>query len=210
MSVGACNCCDSPTELDILGIFTVSTEVSCEGTLVDGIYTACTLPTQPDFPPFPTYYGEYTEELEEGQGLSNIAARFHSISPDTETEADGNRKSERRVKYKIGHHPPITCYLKVWIELAHAPAIGSPSVTTQTYEWSGTGNPCLNMAALYLSEAQIIYGAATTVDPPAANGTITLNIQKYSFVQGYEPDITDPLNRQPDGFPDPAWEASPP
>lgn len=37
-----------------------------------------------------------------------------------------------------------------------------------------------------------------------------LRIKKYACIPGYEPDISDEDNPQPNGFPDPSWEAAPP
>lgn len=121
---------------------------------------------------------------------------------------DGESKCEWRVK----HEPSGTCYLKAWIKKTFTPAVGAPTVTDVTpYEWTGAGNPCLADPELAVDHADnLIKGTATEEAAPATNGVTTFQLTKYSCVSGYEPDISDPENPQPNGFPDPTWEASPP
>lgn len=49
-----------------------------------------------------------------------------------------------------------------------------------------------------------------TEEHPTKGSTVTVWLQKYSFIEGYEPNISDPDNPQPNGFPDPNWEPSAP
>ena len=74
------------------------------------------------------------------------------------------------------------------------------------YEWTGTGSPCLADPDLPPDhEDNEIIGSDNSLDEPEENGTLTVEIVKWSFVPGYEPDISDPENAQPNGFPDPNW-----
>jgi hypothetical protein len=128
---------------------------------------------------------------------------------------------KRKINYRLKFIPPGTCYLKVWLRktttIAAEPYAEPPveaSTThddSETYEWLGTGNPCLTDATKsYSDNANRIESPPTEIPVPTIECEVSVSILKYSCVKDYEPDITDPDNEQPNGFPDPAWEAAPP
>jgi hypothetical protein len=132
-------------------------------------------------------------------------------------------------KYRLKFRKPPSCYLKVWLK-----------ETTQKADVIGSGGNPVWDAAVYEESERIIpkvlnfptddsdpqgdtdfitteefditippFQEATENKPNIING-VWISVQKYSFIEGYEPDISDPDNRQPNGFPDPNWEPSPP
>jgi hypothetical protein len=120
-------------------------------------------------------------------------------------------KYEQNFKWRLAHEPTGSCYLKVWLQKRFSPEGGSSDTITPltAYEWTGTGNPCFAEALLPPDDlANLIASSPTEESVPATDGTTTIEIVKYSCVEGYEPDITDPENPQPDGFPAPAWVAA--
>lgn len=128
-------------------------------------------------------------------------------------------------EYSIIHAPTITCYLKVWLQ--NKTVTGPYPYTTTfdddfaVYEWVGTGNPCIadpTKSPIHVSGGLLSWGNPNLVTQawqdlpiPITEGvTEYVKILKYSCVPGYEPDISDADNPQPNGFPDPAWEAAAP
>jgi hypothetical protein len=165
--------------------------------------------TLPDFPAWPEDRDE-EYELEPGQGSSCVAVR--SWSPEEEGAPEGVSKTESKFKWRIVHPPTGTCYFKVWVRQVFTPEPTDeepepePQETISEYTWSGSGNPCIDDEEKGVDhEDNLIRGTATTVNVPAINGTTTVEILKYSCVQGYEPDIEDEENPQPNGYPDPTW-----
>lgn len=159
----------------------------------------------PTLPEYPAWEGESEDELEAGQGYETSAIRLKS-GPCLLIF------TQRSVKWRLKHKPTGTCYLKVWVRKVFTPTTGDPTATAlPPYEWTGTGNPCLTDPALAADHLDnLIKGAATEETFPEEEGVTTFEILKYSCVEGYEPDITDEENPQPNGFPDPTWEAEPP
>lgn len=105
---------------------------------------------------------------------------------------------------------PASCFLKVWI-VTRTSTYGVNSDVTTTLEWNGTGNPCIPYPDLgVLDESNQIHVGDHTYGHPAVGVSICVAILKYSFLPGYEPDISDELNPQPNGYPDPSWEVLPP
>jgi len=162
-----------------------------------------------EFPEYPAWPDEHDEEwggFEQGQSDSCFAVRDY---------AENGSKMERKVKYRFKHAPTGTCYLKVWYEEVFTPEATDeepdpePVITTKTpYVWSGSGNPCLaENEKAFNHEDNEIFGDETEMTA-SANGTKTVRIVKYSCLEGYEPDVSDEENPQPNGFPDPAWEAA--
>lgn len=93
----------------------------------------------------------------------------------------------------VTHYPTPTCYLKVWFKGGN------------TYEWMGSGYPCFaDPSKSSNAQENVIIGEAT------GENDCYLEILKWSFLPEYEPDITDPNNPQPNGFPDPTWVAATP
>ena len=157
-----------------------------------------------EFPEWPAFLSDDPAELIEDQGRSNTSTRAWTH--------DGLTKAETKIKYRLRHLPTGTCYLKVWISTIFTPLAGTPeSPVITSYTWSGTGNPCLTVATDPANaDSQKINGSTTEVLPPATDGSKVVTILKWSCVDGYEPDVSDPDNKQPNGYPNPEWEASPP
>lgn len=153
-------------------------------------------------PSYPGWLSDSPPALTTGQGRLLTAENSRSCAT----------ISHRKMKYRLRHLPTGTCYLKVWISKVFTPAGGSAGTPVITsYTWTGTGNPCLTVELDPVNaDSQKINGTETEVGVPASAGITTVSLLKYSCVNGYEPDVSDPENPQPNGFPDPTWEASPP
>jgi hypothetical protein len=159
----------------------------------------------PEFPAYPAWEGESEDELLTGQGYEESS--FNSTS------------SRTKIQWRLRHPPSGTCYLKAWVRKTFTPAPTDPptdpppepTVTVETYEWNGTGNPCLTdpMKAGDHDDNRIT-GDENEVLPPEELGETLVELIKFSCVDGYDPDITDPDNPQPNGYPNPEWEAAPP
>lgn len=160
---------------------------------------------EPKLPEWPAWEGESEDELEAGQGYEDSAANEKSGECDLTLRL-------RSIKWRLTHPPSGTCYLKAWLRKTFTPAVGDPVETDlPPYEWVGTGSPCFTNAAVPAGHADnIIHGTETEEAYPEEEGVTTIEVTKFSCVSGYEPDISDPENPQPNGFPDPLWEAEPP
>lgn len=174
--------------------------ITTEGPTYAPTYEASTTysnPTMPEFVEYPAWPGESEDELLDGQGYSETASKSGTTL--------------RKIEWRLKHPPSGTCYLKAWLAITETPTAGEPTITESDYEWQGTGNPCLADSQLSAAhESNAITGEATEQLPPAENGTVKITRTKFSCVEGYEPDISDPENKQPNGFPDPSWEADAP
>jgi len=164
-------------------------------------------PCVPEFPAWPEWERDRTEEspeLEAGQGYNPTASRSDA--------ACGFTRYDEKIQWRLVHLPTGTCYMKAWVYVTFVPEGGLPEAPTITeYEWNGTGNPCLPVpnGVSADDDDQLTIVAGAEVGVPALAGTTYVTL-KYSCVDGYEPDITDPDNMQPNGYPDPAWEAAAP
>jgi hypothetical protein len=128
---------------------------------------------------------------------NDTAGSFRNLS------TDESSYSIRRGKWRLKHAPSGTCYLKVWLQRRFAPeGGGSPTLTPITaYEWTGTGNPCLADAEKSVSDPDNqIVSSATEEMEPGTDGTVTIEIVKYSCVPGYTP----PDDGSANGYPVPA------
>lgn len=152
---------------------------------------------------FPTWHTWETpeEDWEDGQGDLNTAVR-------TATEVI------TKVKYRVTHMPSGTCYLKAWVAQTFTPDPDpeappgtpdpTPVVTVVVSEWTGTGNPCIDDAALGVGAPENKVAHIDVVydfEDVTGAGMTTFEILKYSCVPGYEPvpgDIT-----KPNGYPAP-------
>ena len=109
-------------------------------------------------------------------------ADFRDGCQDSETTArrgDGYYLLFDESKWRIAYTPPTTGYLKVWIKRTFTPGEGgTPTVTRQTYEWENTGN-------------STVYTDSVVELVPADLGVTLIQVEKYSFVRGYEPEIID-------------------
>jgi hypothetical protein len=128
--------------------------------------------------------------------------------------------------YRLSFTSPPTNYLRVWIrkstiEQGQQPGTGacytgalqpiSESFSETSILLANPANYKKKSSVQYSDEYSLgsigsVYNGAYS----AYQKDISVQIIKYSFVQGYEPDISDPYNKQPNGFPNPNWEASPP
>lgn len=99
--------------------------------------------------------------------------------------------SIRKAKWKLSHLPTGTCYLKVWLQTRFSPIGGGDDVITglDPYEWFGSGSPCIEDPTLPVNDdAQIITSDEHDLDIPESSGTLSVEIVKYSCVEGYEPE----------------------
>lgn len=112
------------------------------------------------------------------------------------------------VSYKIKHGPTASCFLKVWLRKKITPA-GGGSITYEDldpYVWTGTGTPCLlNPEAPIDDLSNVIESEIFILPIPDDDVKEEIEIVKWSYLPAYEPDISDPGNPQPNGFPDPEW-----
>ncbi len=128
---------------------------------------------------------------------------YRNLSPDE------NSVSIRKFKWRLKHSPAGTCYLKIWMRQVTTPETGDPTYSAiDPYVWNGTGNPCLTDDTKSVThDDNLIFGTEHEISVPTVDGTITVEVTKYSYVDGYEPDISDEENPQPSGYPDPTWTA---
>jgi hypothetical protein len=116
--------------------------------------------------------------------------------------------SIRRTKYRVRHQPTASSYLRVWLRKRFRPVgtFGSSDVLTDLadYIWTGTpssGNLSMADSSHRYSDVQNqINGDIREELEPAENGTATVEIKKWSCVQGYTPD--DPQSSGARPFPD--------
>jgi hypothetical protein len=130
--------------------------------------------------------------------------------------------------YRIAYTPSPTGYLKVWLKRTRTVTAKVKSFTVPL-----ENNPIITLAenvdrvAVTLSstkqdenspcESETLYSPDYQNDSLILTGGLfnsayeyyaryqTVEIEKYSFLQDYEPDISDPNNPQPNGFPNPNW-----
>jgi hypothetical protein len=152
----------------------------------------------PEFAAWPEDRGEEWGGFESGQ--SNSCSAFK------DWEENLLSKAERKIKWRVAHPPTGTCYLKAWINTRFRPKGGAEdgtddTVTPSTYEWTGTGNPCLTDPTKSVDdEANMIRSTPTEIGVPATNGTTTVEILKFSCLSGYTP----PDDGSANGYPVPA------
>lgn len=128
-----------------------------------------------------------------GETWTGTCSAFRNLSPDESSY------SIRRFKWRLKHQPSGNCYLKVWLREVFTPeGGGAPTYTDLApYEWSATGAPCVNDPAKASFDLDnLIYGVESEIQEPAEDGTVTVEIVKYSCVPGY-----NPAEGEPDGYP---------
>lgn len=183
--------------------------------------------TIPDLGPWP---GDDPDtglaELKEGQSRGNA---FGITSAESAIIGANKLPRNRRVEIRLKYEPTGTCYLKVWFRLTRVIEDGDldadPPVphtveiddTSEPYVWQGSGNPCFSEAMLPPEHVdnRITSPVVLTIEAPGTGPsderiTVTASILKYSFLASYDPDISDPENPQPNGFPDLDWEPAAP
>jgi hypothetical protein len=161
---------------------------------------------------FPDYPEWGAVDLESGQSLDCNGFRNWSPASEDPPVPEGVTREEKKFKWRPQHLPTGTCYLKVWFKKTSTPTVGAPAITYPApYEWSSSASPCLTVPTDPAdADSQLIEGTADEEGVPTSNGTVTIEVIKYSCVEGYEPDVSDDENPQPNGYPDPDWEAAPP
>jgi hypothetical protein len=118
--------------------------------------------------------------------------------------------SKGKMQWRIGHCPSPTGYLKVWlVNVARDESYIETRTPLPPYEWRGVGNPCLTDPTISANAPANFVASPDEFEvlPPEHTGTNEIRIEKYSLLEDYEPDITDPENPQPNGFPAPTWTA---
>jgi len=209
----ACNCCGPAFEAAVL-LECRSVGATCDfpSTFCYPAYTFDPLPDWEDGNCFNvvTFFGT----SHAGAVIaSNFAGEDGAITP-------GAPFANRHGEWRISHEPSMTCFLRVWFRV-WANTIAAPSWTPpiadaeryvdDVYEWDGTGNPCIADPSVSVYDiANRIIPTAEVIAVPGPRTVISVEILKFSYLEDYEPDISDPLNPQPSGFPDPTWEPLPP
>lgn len=176
-----------------------------------------------DFPAFGPWPGEDADPEAEALRSNQSIGAGSGASYAYAEEIGGSKLPEfRQLEIRVLHEPIPTCYLKVWFRLTKITEDGLPytveidDAITEPYEWTGTGNPCFDVPELPVTASEnLVKGTAVAVMAPEMGPlgervTATLSILKWSYLPGYEPDISDDENPQPNGFPDPEWEPAAP
>lgn len=204
-----CNCFTSYWYcLDVETVTTYVPQVGNTGTVFSNPVTDCEV----ELPVYPAWPNETASPRLSGQGSATTAFNKY---------LDYGSVAKRKINYRLKFTPPGTCYMKVWLRKTTSIAADQTAVPpvaastthddSEAYEWIGTGSPCLTDATKpYSDNVNRVYSPPTEIPVPLTKGAVTISILKYSCVEGYEPDIEDADNKQPNGFPDPAWEAAPP
>lgn len=151
-----------------------------------------------------TYSNPDTAEALVARTVAALPAYPSTWSGDCSAVKDINYGcSIRRFKWRLFHEPSGTCYLKVWLQRRFVPeGGGAPTITTLSpYTWTDSGSPCFTDGSKppgHLDNR--IVGATTEQMEPSTDGEITIEIVKYSCVEGYVP----PDDGSANGFPVPA------
>jgi len=137
--------------------------------------------------------------------------------------------AKSKIRYRLSVIVPSTCYMKLWMGwewLSDRSVIANEFTLEPTF--SGPGGRCFSDSDLVVNilpwlpripwqsfpSSSEWFEADLPVYSNAFDGEPTnleeLDVQKFSYVPGYEPDISDPSNPQPNGYPDPTWEAAAP
>jgi hypothetical protein len=124
-------------------------------------------------------------------------------------------------RYRIKYTDSPTGYLKVWLR-RYLLGVRQHSNTEERFETTSSISMVLNSSLGGGQESFCDQGGVynysenfstdTVFDLPLMQDQWTLisyyvgiSIEKYSFLADYEPDISDPSNKQQSGFPDPNW-----
>lgn len=206
----ACNCCEGPPANEPL-IAIRSVLPTC------GSGSCCPPLSYPSLPAWSEDVLYPVNVISYGVIGAAVAANFAN---EDGCVLSGDPIGSLKGDWKLTLYPSITCYAKVWYRVwttTFAEPSWDPPITDSTtsadydFTWTGTENPCIAHPLLSVEDfTNRIYGPTHTESVPSARTLVTVELLKYSFVDGYEPDISDPYNPQPNGYPNPAWEASPP
>lgn len=150
--------------------------------------------------------------------------------PESEEDDQSWQLNTTKLKIRIRHGATGSCYLKVWFKALFTPYddknVAGPTETIlfgedsqlPPYIWNGTGNPCVKDQTKSIGDGDNLYTEpedGTIIefaegDAEPRNGIMYVSIDKWSCLEGYEPDNSDEENPQPNGYPDPAWESAAP
>jgi hypothetical protein len=114
-------------------------------------------------------------------------------------DVTGWAASVRKSRWRIVHPPTGTCFLRVWLRSVFTPKSGGAPVigSVAPYTWSGSGRPCYAVADKSPTDpANLIKGSAIDLAIPASEGTVRIEIVKWSYLPSYTP-----ADGQPNGFP---------
>jgi len=104
------------------------------------------------------------------------------------------------MKWRLTHARTGTCYLKVWLRTRFVPEGGGDPTLSDLppYTWSATGNPCFaNDSEPPDSEANVAIGDEFEEQEPSFDGTTTVEIVKWSCLEGYTPPDDGTANGYP-------------
>jgi hypothetical protein len=167
---------------------------------------------------------QFTDAMVESYLATKLAAATWSDWNEFDNTATRALGAATELKYRIDVCHLPTTYLKVWFLLQQKIDSGSWSdipppapivITDATLHhatWVTPPPDPWNPSYPYLVCDYIPLGEAGITAPLMSGSTVTqrLTVAKFSYLPDYEPDILDPLNPQPSGFPDPAWEPAAP
>lgn len=173
----------SITNTDYSGSNTEETIWPCVETFDPDPVVTYSNPFEPETTP--ALIGRVTGLLPDfGEGWSDGPdSAVRDLSPDESSY------SVRRVMWRIRHKPQGTCYLKVWLRTAFTPSGGGETVYADLapYEWNGTGNPCIANSALGVNHpSNAIFGSGNSLSEPASNGSLGIQILKWTCVRGHD------------------------
>jgi len=126
--------------------------------------------------------------------LMSLGSLFPNVQQTTSRNQGGTLFFAEK-RWKFGHSPTPSCYLKVWLNQWQAGDLFSPPFTSTAlppYEWHGTGTPCFAGVSVYAPESLIVESDWRTLpayqsgDPDIASGS-GVEILKWSFLEGYVP-----------------------
>lgn len=143
--------------------------------------------------------------------------QYLSSSQDNQFYVSNSQPNQpyRKTQFRIIHEPSPTCYLKVWLKVRGYESYESNNpveLDEYVYTYTSSSNPCIpNPNKSIRADENKISGA----DIYELGDNLTydhyiVSMEKFSCLEDYEPDVSDPDNPQPNGFPDPAWEPAAP
>jgi len=131
----------------------------------------------------------YPDDWSYGSGAAS-----RNLSPDESSF------SLSRFKWRLRHQPTGTCYLRVWLRKVEYPEGAEEPIYTDLppYTWSGSGNPCLPSPENSPGhDDNAITGSEAEISDPAEDGSISIEIVKWSCLPGYVPPDDGSANGYP-------------
>ena len=127
-------------------------------------------------------------------GWSGGCSAYRNLSPEESSY------SIRRMKWRLTHARTGTCYLKVWLRTRFVPEGGGDPTLSDLppYTWTATGSPCFAANDEPPdSEANMLTGDEFEEQEPSLDGTTTVEIVKWSCLEGYTPPDDGTANGYP-------------